>query len=287
MKLVFLGCENSHANTFLDMLREDPACQDIEVLGVYSDEKEAAELLGTKYGVPVLEHYADCVNQADGVVITARHGKRHYEYAKPYIAKGCPMFIDKPITTDVSEVQEFRHALKMSNVRICGGSCLIYDDNVQTLKMEHIQEIDGVTLGGLVSAPIIPKSVYGGFYFYAQHLTEMVGEIFGRYPQSVKAYEKPGAYTVVFRYAAFDVTGVFVEGGSYYSARITKKGVKGMQSQVNAANPCFRREFEEMIRIMRSGEQEISYEDFFAPVFVMDAIVRSIESGKEENIEYV
>ena len=286
-KIIFLGCENSHADTFLRMLREDSACADIEVVGVYSDEREAAENLGKRYAVPVLSHYADLVGQVDGVVITARHGKKHYEFAKPYIQSGCPMFIDKPITTDASEAEEFMNALKAANVTISGGSCLIYDDNVQTLKAEHNDAVNGKTVGGMVCAPVLAQSVYGGFYFYAQHLTEMVCEIFGRYPLSVQTFPKDDAYTVVFRYQDYDITGIFAESGScYYSMRLTQGKVHGVESIVDGNNPCFRREFDEWIRILRGGEQGMSYEDFFAPVFVMDAIVRSIDSGKEEKITY-
>ena len=286
-QIVFLGCENSHADTFLRMLQEDSACEDIKVVGVYSDEKEAADRLGEKYGVPVLSHYAELVGKVDGVVITARHGKKHYEFAKPYIASGCPMFIDKPITSDASEAAEFMHALKAANVVVSGGSCLIYDDNVQMLKNEHENEVDGKTIGGMVCAPVLAQSVYGGFFFYAQHLTEMVCEMFGRYPQSVQAFPKGDAYTVVFHYEHYDVTGVFVEsGGYYYSMRLAKGKIHGVESIVNGENPCFKREFDEWIRVLRGGEQAMSYEDFFAPVYIMDAVVRSIENGKEEKIIY-
>jgi predicted dehydrogenase len=286
-KVIFLGCENSHADTFLRMLNEDASCADIQVVGVYSDEHEAAENLGAKYTIPVLSHYAELVGQVDGVVITARHGKKHYEFAKPYIESGCPMFIDKPITTDANEATEFMNALKDANVAISGGSCLIYDDNVQMLKAEHDNGVNGKTIGGMVCAPVLAKSVYGGFYFYAQHLTEMVCEIFGRYPLSVQAFPKDSAYTVVFHYQGYDVTGIFVEsGGYYYTTRLSQGKIHGVESIVDGNNPCFRREFDEWIRVLRGGKQHISYEDFFAPVFVMDAIVRSIASGKEEKIVY-
>ena len=96
-KIAILGCENSHANAFLTFIKEKEEFADICVVGVYSDQREAAEKLNAKFGVPVMDGYADAVGKIDGLIITARHGDNHYKYAKPYIDSGIPMFIDKPI----------------------------------------------------------------------------------------------------------------------------------------------------------------------------------------------
>ena len=43
-KVVILGCENSHADTFLNLIRTGNY-PEIEVVGVYSDDRAAAEKL--------------------------------------------------------------------------------------------------------------------------------------------------------------------------------------------------------------------------------------------------
>ena len=106
-KIAILGCENSHANNFLKYIRDNSELADIEVVGVYSDEKEPPEKLNAEYGVPIMKDYADAVGKIDGLIITARHGANHYKYAKPYIGSGIPMFIDKPITVSEDEALEF------------------------------------------------------------------------------------------------------------------------------------------------------------------------------------
>jgi hypothetical protein len=40
----------------------------------------------------------------------------------------------------------------------------------------------------------------------------------------------------------------------------------------------------DMLDILCRGEMEKSYEDFISPVFVMNALLHSIESGKREEI---
>lgn len=287
-KIVFLGCENSHSDAFLQFINESDDYADIQVLGVYSDERESAEALAKKYSVPVMNSYDEFVGKVDGVVVTARHGIKHYKFSRPYMDDCKVMFIDKPITTDVKEIKSFLSDLKEKGVRVTGGSSLVHDDAVIELKTDRENNAYGKTVGGMVCAPILANSEHGGFYFYAQHLTEMVLEIFGRYPKSVKVYENQGTFTTVFRYEEYDVTGVFVEGAynCYYSVRITPEKLKGIHSVLDNDNPLFRREWNKFCTLLRGGEQQISYEDFFAPVFVMDAIVRSIESKLEEQIKY-
>ena len=80
-KIVILGCENSHADGFLNVIREEEL--PLEVLGVYSDESDAAKRVSEKFGVPILKHFDDAVGKADGVMITARHGGRHFRLPHP------------------------------------------------------------------------------------------------------------------------------------------------------------------------------------------------------------
>ena len=77
-KIAILGCENTHADAFLKCIKGKEEFSDVSVVGVYSDDRAAAEKLNEKFGVPVMENFADAVGKIDGLVITARHGDKHY-----------------------------------------------------------------------------------------------------------------------------------------------------------------------------------------------------------------
>lgn len=287
-KIAILGCENSHAATFLDYIYNMDKYRDVEVVGIYSNEPEAAKTLSEKYGVKVLDNYADAKGKIDGLVITARHGDLHYEYAKPYLESGIPMFIDKPITISEADAKEFMNELKARNIRVSGGSSLKHDFGVKTLKAERLENTDGKTLGGFVRAPINSNNIYGGFYFYAPHLVEVVSEIFGRYPSSVKAAKKENVTTVEFIYEDYSVYGLFVDDNYvYYACRFADKSVKGMSLESTDEHNWFESEFAEFYEILNGAPSPVSYSDLFSSVFVMNAIVRSLASGKEEKISYV
>lgn len=285
-KIVILGCENSHANAFLKAIKENERFQNVEAIGVYSEEPEAMQRLNEAFGVAMMADYAEAVGKVDGVVITARHGDNHFKYAKPYIESGVPMFIDKPITVNEEEAVAFMRCLKASGTRFSGGSSLKQEAVIAELRRDAEEQLGGRTLGGFVRAPYQPNSEYGGFYFYAQHLVEMVCEIFGRFPLSVTARKNGDQLHVLFHYAEYDCVGLFLNrNNQYYAMRVSEEHTKGFE--ISATKEWYYKEFAEFYELLVGGEQKIGYETFISPVFIMNAIERSMQSGKEENITYI
>ena len=282
-KIVILGCENSHANSFLGFIRDREEFSDVEVIGVYSHEREAAEKLNEQFGVPVMDNYDDAVGKVDGVVITARHGDRHLMYAKPYIESGVPMFIDKPVTVKEEDAVELVELLKKNNIQVTGGSCLKYDPFVLALKRDRECNAMGKVLGGMVRAPYNKENEYGGFFFYSQHLVEMVCEIFGRFPKSVIAKENNNNINVLFRYDDYDCTAIFTEGVHIYGAAlVAERATKSLD--VSFCSDWFYREFKAYYEVLSGAKMKETYEGFVAPVFILNAIDRSLKSGCEETV---
>ena len=110
-KIAILGCENSHAASFLKTIKTDNI-EDVEVVGVYSYDFAEAEKLNKQFGVYAAKEFDEFVGKIDGLIITARHGDNHYKYAKPYLESRIPIFIDKPMTISESEAVDFMNALK-------------------------------------------------------------------------------------------------------------------------------------------------------------------------------
>lgn len=284
-KVAILGCENSHANKFLGFIKDLPEFSDVEVVGVYSDERDAAEALAKRFNTTVLDNFDSAKGLVDGIIITARHGDNHLKYARPYIESGIPMFMDKPITISEDEALELAELLHKHNCPVTGGSSLAKEEFVCELAEDAKNLTDGKTVGGFIRAPLDNNEQYGGFYFYAQHLSEMVMKIFGRYPNSVYATRCENQITVIFRYGDFDITGLFVVNNYvYYAARFAEKSCKARQLDLSKSQ-CFYTEFKMFYDLLEGGKQEMTYKDFIAPVFVMNAIDRSLASGKEEAVK--
>ena len=69
---------------------------------------------------------------------------------------------------------------------------------------------------------------------------------------------------------------------TYYAARYAQNGVEG--GPVCITEEASYQEVEDFYRLLLGEEQRVSYEDFISPVFIMNAIVRAMESGREEPV---
>lgn len=281
-KLAILGCENSHANNFLTAVLNNHLVDDVEFVGVYSDDRAAAEKLGAQFGVPVADAFDQFVGKVDGVLITARHGDNHFKYAKPYLDDGIPMFIDKPITCSEEEAQVFKAELRSRGIPVTGGSICVLDKHVKRLKTAVQHGVYGRILGGYLRAPVKLHSPYGGFYFYCQHLVQVMMEIFGAYPDSVRAVTKGESVTCLVRYPEYDVNIVFVDENYLYYAGVSfeKEFVGGSYDLAGCSDIEFMR-FHDLLTGKSRGED---LDEFFAPVYVFNAIKRAMETGEEQNV---
>ncbi|MBR4016678.1 MAG: Gfo/Idh/MocA family oxidoreductase [Oscillospiraceae bacterium] len=284
-KVAILGCENSHGYCFVDSVINHNLVDDVEFVGVYSDEEGAADKYAKDFGIYVAKSYDEFVGKVDGIIITARHGDNHYKYAKPYIDSGIPMFIDKPITCSEEDAKAFMAELKAKNVPVCGGSCCAHADIVHELKQLVAEGNNGKVCGGYLRCPLVIDHVeYGGFYFYSQHLVEPSLDIFGHFPNSVMMYPSYPNYNCIVRYDNYDI---FLDFNSDYSLvnDLCYASVNfdlDVIGRTYSYDGLFDREFLEFHDLLLGKPQHKTYEEFFAPVYVINAMKRSLEGGKEE-----
>ena len=276
-KIAILGVENSHANSFLTFLQKNKDYPDVEVKGIYSYDTEVMDKLSAEFSVPTMENYDSLVGQVDGIVITARHGSNHYKYAKPYIASGIPMFIDKPITSDPEEAVQFMAECEKHGIKLSGGSMLKHDVAVNEIK-NLINEDREKLRSGFACCPIQPDSMYDGFWFYSQHLVETVLTAFGKDVKSVFATPNGKAISVIFRYDGFDVLGTYPEEANVYFIAATLSS--GMESRKIELQGAAKKEFDEFYNVLSGGEMTFTYNEFIKPVFTIDAIMKSIKENK-------
>jgi hypothetical protein len=108
----------------------------------------------------------------------------------------------------------------------------------------------------------------------------MVCSIFGRYPISVTSRQNGGQIHILFHYAEFDCVGLLCDNNyQYYACRMAEKSSRGFEIPSNS--DWFNKEFKTYHDMLNGSAQPMSYEDFIAPVFVMNAIEESLNEHKE------
>ena len=282
-KIAILGCENTHANSFLRQIYQKGRHTDIEVIGIYSEEEEPCQKLHEEFGVPVMKSYDALVGKVDGIMVTARHGANHYKYAKPYLASGIPMFIDKPVTVNGEEAVAFMREAKRNNVRICGSSVGKFLNGVLALREKINSGEIGTIHGGNICAPIEIDSPYGGFYFYSPHLVQMMITIFGGDVLEVGAMQQGRDVGIVAKYRDYPITGSYVSAGGHFAATVyAENGIFTEPCELRSY--AFARQLDDMHDLLEGGEMKESYDDFIRPVFILEALEASLRSGKTEPV---
>lgn len=285
MKIAILGVENSHADAFGKLVKENPKYSDIEIVGIYSEDEDAVKrIIDAGYATYAAKSPDEFVGKVDGVMVTARHGNNHYKYAMPYVKAGIPCFIDKPFCADLELAKELAQTAKDNGTLLCGGSCLKFIDELKPLaRMAKEKKV----ASGNICCPVNMDNPYGGFWFYTQHLIEMLITIYGRNVKSVVAYcpdDKKNRLTVIFNMGEFDVCGCYT-GEFRYTATLNTLDNQTYNTFCDNVVYTYVNEFDEFIEMVKNGVMHDSYDELVYPVKVLDAIERSYKEKKEIIIE--
>ena len=285
MKIAILGVENSHADAFGKLVKENPKYSDVEIVGIYSEEEDAVKrILDAGLATYAASSPDEFLGKVDGVVITARHGNKHYEYAMPYVKAGIPCFIDKPFCANLDLANELAATAKDNGALLCGGSCLKFIDELKPLARIAKNK---TVVSGSICCPVNMDNIYGGFWFYTQHLIVMLITVYGRNVKSVLAYcpdEKKNRLTVIFNFGDFDVCGHYTSAYRY-SATVNTSDNQIYNIFCDDVAYTYVNEFDEFVEMVKNGIMHDSYENLVYPVKILDAIERSYKEKKEIVVE--
>ena len=115
-KIVILGCENSHADKFLNLIKNTPDYPDIEVIGVYSDERAAAEKLGVERTKHCHIHFSKIEFGAKGEIRHLNYDDNVYGPEFDPLAKALKILDLKPIVICESKTMMAEDAYTLKNI---------------------------------------------------------------------------------------------------------------------------------------------------------------------------
>lgn len=287
-RIGIIGSENSHAMAFAKIFNGfDPNCEtkydDIRVVAVGGHYPEASQKVFDECKLDfIAEKPEDMLGKVDAVMVTARNGQFHPEFARPFIEAGIPAFVDKPFANCGDEALALARLAKEKKVPLVGGSStkLVYD--VLMLRNAFRTQFPDGICGGNVVAPVNMENEWGGFYFYSAHLAEISMTIFGYDPKSVIAWKGDKGVTAVAKYDGYCVSNHFAEGNYSYGASIYGKG-KTVSRDIELSM-CYQHECQIFVDMLRTGKMAHSYEELVWPVYYLNAIKKSYETGVEQAV---
>lgn len=274
-RIAIIGTENSHASAFASLLAENST---VKIIGAFGTDPNANRTFSEKFGIDCSAASAgDFAGLADGVMITSRDGKSHFESALPYMVAGSTVFIDKPITISVHEAKRLADLAALSGAKLCGGSCLKYSAGITGLRKLAEAEPSDIC-GASFCAPVEMDSPYSGFFFYAQHLVEMCTAVLGENIVSVYAKRTPTKASVLLNYGNFCASLFF--GSDIYTATLTLRS-HDRHTEIKNVTALYANELSYFVSLLNGGKPKFSPQSVIYPVIILNAISRSFTENKE------
>ena len=292
IKIAIVGLDTSHATAF-PKLMQDPATppeQKISGLRAVSclrfetafqnkaglDERQAyLESIGVK----VTENFEEAVADCDAIMIEINDPELHLEYFEKCAPLGKPIFLDKPFADTVENMCKIIDLAKKYNVRFFTSSSLRFDADFAALMNKNIKAQRGMTWGP-VGVPAKGSQVI----WYGCHTFEMIQRMMGRGAVSVCGLKDEGSYLFRIQYADGRSGIVELSTSAWsYGAMIRTETNEGHYAGVTAKVPFYYMLMLEFVKFLH-GEQPVEWEDSVEVMAMMEAAVKSLESGKAEPV---
>jgi predicted dehydrogenase len=127
-------------------------------------------------GVEICDSIDELLEKVDVVLLESLDGRPHLEQARPVIAAGKPLFIDKPMAGSLADVLEIFRLAKEANVPCFSSSSLRYGERVQEMRYES--PIGRIT-GCAAFSPCSLEEHHPDLFWYGVHGVETLFAIMG------------------------------------------------------------------------------------------------------------
>jgi predicted dehydrogenase len=130
--------------------------------------------------------YREFLGKVDAVILARDDYETHFEIARPFLEVGLPVFIDKPLSMDVSELRAFKPYLETGQLMSCSG-------------MRYSRELDEprADLSVYGRLKLIRGAIVLSWEKYGVHLVEAILAITPAHPVSVRMQHAEHASAVV------------------------------------------------------------------------------------------
>ena len=130
--------------------------------------------------------YREFLGKVDAVIIARDDYENHFQMARPFLEAGLPVFVDKPLSLDLSELRALKPYLEKGQLMSCSG-------------MRYSRELDEARadLASYGRLKLIRGAIVLSWEKYGVHLLEAILAITPAHPVSVRMLPAEHASAVV------------------------------------------------------------------------------------------
>jgi Oxidoreductase family, NAD-binding Rossmann fold len=122
-----------------------------------------------------VDHYREFLGRVEAVIIARDDFENHLEISKPFLAAGLPVFVDKPLSVDPTELRFYKPFLEKGQLMSCSG-------------MRYARELDDARaeLASFGTLKLIRGAIVLSWEKYGVHLLDAVFGVIPDHPVSVE-----------------------------------------------------------------------------------------------------
>jgi len=234
IRIGMIGLDTSHVTAFTKIINDPKSKNHLSGAKVVAAFKggspdietsisrvdDYTKTLKEDFGVEICETIEDLCSKVDAVMIESVDGRPHLSQAKPVIAAGLPLFLDKPVAGSLSDALEIYKLAKEAGVPVFSSSSLRYGKSTQAVRGGSI----GKVTYALCSSPAKIEPHHPDLYWYGVHGCESLFTVMGTGCQSVIRRTTSDGLIEVEGTWEDGRTGIFREGKGYSGIARNAKG---------------------------------------------------------------
>jgi len=283
--LGIVGAENSHSWQVASLANRGDQKLPLRVTHLWGETPGFANESARLGTIPTtVKDWRELAGQVDGVMIDHRHGKFHAGPARFFIKRQMPVFIDKPITSDLATAREILALGRQFKTPVITFSNLPLQTRFVRFAREIARRgpIRSVHGSGLAEM----GGPHGGIFFHGFHLVDGAIELLGPDVEKVAALRASGGALVTLMY----------RDGRFASLHFLEHYRGGFHWQVSTdSGPVSLDRWEDrqpylvtvrhIVRFLKTRSVPFSQERMLAPIAVLEATQRALRTGLAEKVE--
>ena len=283
-KIGIIGAENSHTEAIGKIINVEKKIKGFSVDYVWGETEKYAAKAAKAGKIPnIVKTPKQMLGKIDALIVDHRHGKYHLAVAIPFIEQGIPTYIDKPFCYRSDEGKRFFEIARKHKTPITNFGVVPHQNSFRGFvrKMAGLGDI----VAGATYGPCDLKSKWGGVFFYGIHQVEMALLAFGYNVRSALITKNGNGATgqLIYSDGKIVTMNLIKEGCNGFS--ITAAGSKGILHKAITYDKNRHLFGVKMCTDMfKTGKEPFEYKQILKSVLVLEALERSVKSGKIEKV---
>lgn len=287
IRMGIVGAENTHTAAIAQIINVQKKIKGVRVVALWGETDDFARKAAEAGQVPtIVKRPEEMIGQIDAVMIDHRHAKHHLPAAEPFLAAKLPMFIDKPFCYRAAEGRKFLARARKLGVPVTSFSVLPEQKSFK--KFAAAVAKAGPLQALVTTGPCDLNSPYGGIFFYGIHQVGVILKLAGSDIKTAQVHAVKGGdrHTATLQYAdgrivTLNLLKKFKPG--FHFLALCEDGIVSHKHVSDPESPYLAGALK-FTKMFKTGAEPETHEDMLAVVRVLEAMEKSVKSGKREKV---